>query len=144
MRKRLGLLLFALALTSCGKADFTFFDIVGADASSIAGMSVTRSVCQSYAWPVDETYYSYLDCGYVLAKFDIEDEFFEGACVVGGPKDFAIVLHLSFSETVLDPYRIFYISWKTHYMYTYGPKEGYSYRSKNRMPASFINEVTRQ
>ena len=136
MKKILLFLLLPFLLTSCNNQTYSLKEIVGFETSDITAMQVSSSVYQSLAWFVDEKYYSYLDCSYVLVNFDIDEQF------MGWPsnqqKDDAICIHI----VAENDSPVFYISHKTHYMYIRSSEEGKSFRSKYVMPNSFIIGIT--
>ena len=143
MKKMSFLLVLLFLLTSCNQQTYSFKEVTGFEVSNITQMQVSSSVYQSLAWIVDEKYHSYLDCSYVLVNFDIDEQF------MGWPpsesKDDAICIRISAEN--FHPYDmwysgLFYISHKSHYMYTYSNEEGKSFRSKYVMPNSFIIEIT--
>ena len=144
MKKMSFLLASLFLLTSCNQQIYSFKEVTGFEVSNITQMQVSSSVYQSLAWIVNEKYYSYLDCRYILVSFDINEQF------MGWPsnqqKDDAICIHIV-AENV-QPYDmtyspLFYISHKTHYMYTYSSEEGKCFRSKYVMSNSFIIGITK-
>lgn len=137
------LLLLPFLLTSCNDKTYSLKEIVGFETSDIVGVQVSSSVYQSLAWSMDEKYYSYLDCSYVLVNFDIDEQF------MGWPpndsKDDAICVRVVAESS--HPYdttysALFYISHKTHYMYLRSSEEEKCFRSKYVMPYSFIIGIT--
>ena len=142
MKKMSFLLILLFLLTSCNQQIYSLKEVAGLEVPSITRMQVSSSVYQSLAWTVDEQYYSYLDCSYVLVNFDIDEQF------MGWPpkesKDDAIVIHLERQHPSYKKYYapLFYISHKSHYMYTYSSEEGKCFRSKYVMPNSFIIGIT--
>ena len=137
-------LLLSFLLTSCNQQIYSFKEVAGFEASDITQMQVSSSVYQSLAWIVDEKYHSYLDCSYVLVNFDIDEEFFN-TWPPSEAKDDAICIRISAEN--FHPYDmwysgLFYISHKSHYMYTYYSEEGKCFRSKYVMPNSFIIGIT--
>lgn len=92
MKKMSFLLALLFLLTSCNQQTYSFKEVTGFETSDITQMQVSSSVYQSLAWFVDEKYYSYLDCSYILVSFDINEQF------MGWPpseaKDDAVVIHL--------------------------------------------------
>ena len=143
MKKIQLFLLLPFLLTSCNDKTYSLKEMVGFEASDITGMQVSSSVYRSLAWFVDEKYYSYLECSYVLVSFDIDEQF------MGWPpseaKDDAVCVHVDAESS--HPYdmwysAIFYISHKSHYMYIRSIEEGKSFRSVNVMPNKFIIEIT--
>ncbi len=145
MKKMPFLLALLLLLTSCNQQTYSFKEVAGFEVSNITQMQVSSSVCQSLAWIVDEKYYSYLDCGYVFVNFDIDEEFFN-AWPRSEAKDDAICIRISAEN--FHPYdmwysELFYISHKSHYMYTYSSEEGKCFRSKYVMPNWFIIGITK-
>ncbi len=75
MKKMSFLLALLFLLTSCNQRTYSFKVVAGFEVSNITQMQVSSSVYQSLAWIVDEKYYSYLDCSYVLVNFDIDEQF---------------------------------------------------------------------
>src|SRR5690606_16508175 len=75
MKKMSFLLALLFLLTSCNQQIYSFKEVAGFEVSDISGMQVSAGVYQSAAWFVDEKYYSYLDCKFVLVNFDIDEEF---------------------------------------------------------------------
>ena len=143
MKKMSFLLASLFLLTSCNQQIYSFKEVTGFETSDITQMQVSSGVYQSFAWVVDKKYHSYLDCAYILVNFDIDEQF------MGWPsnqqKDDAICIHIV-AENV-QPYDItystlFYISYKTHYMYIRSIEEGKCFRSKYVMPNSFIIGIT--
>ena len=144
MKKIWLFLILPFLLVGCGEHTYTLKEISGIEVSNITYMQVSSSVYQSLAWNVDEKYYSYLDIEYILVDFDINKEFLS-AWPPSEAKDDAICIHIAADNIHLcDMWysAIFYISHKTHYMYTWSNEEGKSYRSKYVMPNSFIIEIT--
>ena len=144
MKKMSFLLTLLFLLTSCNQQIYSFKEVTGFETSDITQMQVSSSVYQSLAWIVDEKYYSYLDCSYILVSFDINEQF------MGWPpseaKDDAICIRISAEN--FHPFDmwysgIFYISHKSHYMYTYSSEEGKCIRSKYVMSNSFIIGITK-
>ena len=92
MKKISFLLVLLFLLTNCNQQTYSFKEVTSFEVSNITQMKVSSSVYQSLAWIVDEKYYSYLDCSYILVSFDIDEHF------MGRPpkesKDDAIVIHL--------------------------------------------------
>lgn len=136
-------LLLSFLLTSCNQQTYTFKEVAGFETSDITQMQVSSGVYQSFAWVVDKKYHSYLDCAYILVNLDIDEQF------MGWPpseaKDDAICIRISAEN--FHPYDmwysgLFYISHKSHYMYTYSSEEGKCFRSKCVMPNSFIIGIT--
>ena len=142
MKKMSFLLVLLFLLTSCNQQTYSFKEVTGFEVSNITQMQVSSSVYQSLAWIVDEKYYSYLDCSYILVSFDIDEQF------MGWPpkesKDDAIVIHLERLHPSYKKYYapLFYISHKNHYMYVQSNEEGKCFRSKYVMPNSFIMGIT--
>ena len=143
MKKMSFLLVLLFLLTSCNQQTYSFKEVTGFKVSNITQMQVSSSVYQSLAWFVDEKYYSYLGCSYVLVDFDIDEQF------MGWPpnesKDDAICIRISAEN--FHPYDmwhsgLFYISHRSHYMYTYSSEEGKCFRSKYVMSNSFIIGIT--
>lgn len=144
MKKMSFLLVSLFLLTSCNQQTYSFKEVAGFETSDITQMQVSSGVYQSFAWVVDEKYYSYLDCSYVLVNFDIDEEFLN-AWPPSEAKDDAICIRISAENFY--PYDmwysgLFYISHKSHYMYTYSSEEGKCFRSKYVMPNSFIIGIT--
>lgn len=144
MKKMSFLLVLLFLLTSCNQQTYSFKEVAGFEVSDITQMQVSSSVYQSLTWLVDEKYYSYLDCSYVLVDFDIDEQF------MGWPpnesKDDAICIRISAEN--YHPYDmwysgLFYISHKSHYIYTYSSEEGKCFRSKYVMSNSFIIGITK-
>lgn len=138
------LLTLLFLLTSCNQQIYSFKEVTGFETSDITQMQVSSSVYQNLAWVVDKKYHSYLDCAYILVNFDIDEQF------MGWPpseaKDDAICIRISAEN--FHPYDmwysgIFYISHKSHYMYTCSSEEGKCIRSKYVMPNSFIIGITK-
>ncbi len=143
MKKIHPFLLVSLLLTGCNCKVYSFKEITGFEVSEITQTRVSSSVYQNAAWDVDEKYYSYLDCAYILVNFDIDEQF------MGWPpsesKDDAICIHVETDSHNLDDswcFAIFYISHKTHYMYAQSYEKGKCFRSKYVMPNSFIIDIT--
>ena len=143
MKKMSFLLASLFLLTSCNQQIYSLKEVAGFEVSNITQMQVSSSVCQSLAWIVDEKYYSYLDCTYILVNFDIDEQF------MGWPsnqrKDDAICICIVVEN--VHPYdmtysALFYISHKSHYMYVQSNEEGKCFRSKYVMPNSFIIGIT--
>lgn len=143
MKKMSFLLALLLLLTSCNQQTYSFKEVTGFEASDITQMQVGSGVYQSFAWIVDEKYYSYLDCSYILVSFDINEQF------MGWPpkesKDDTVVIHLEGPHPSYGRYyALFYISHKSHYMYVQSDEEGKKcFRSKYVMPNSFIIGITK-
>lgn len=144
MKKMSFLLVLLFLLTSCNQQTYSFKEVTDFEVTNITQMQVSSSVYQSLAWFVDEKYYSYLGCSYVLVNFDIDEQF------MGWPpsesKDDAICIRISAEN--FHPYDmwysgLFYISHKSHYMYKYSSEEGKCFRSKYVMPNSFIIGITK-
>ena len=143
MKKMSFLLVLLFLLTSCNQQTYSFKEVTGFEVSNITQIQVSSSVYQSLAWIVDEKYHSYLDCSYVLVNFDIDEQFMGWS--PSESKDDAICIRISAEN--FHPYDmwysgLFYISHKSHYMYTYSSEEGKSFRSKYVMPNSFIIGIT--
>ena len=138
-------LLLPFLLTSCNDKTYSLKEIVGFETSDITGMQVSSSVYQSLAWFVDEKYYSYLGCSYVLVNFNIDEEFLN-AWPPSKAKDDAICIRVIADNS--HPYDmwysgLFYVSHKSHYMYTYSSEEGKCFRSKYAMSNLFIIGITK-
>ncbi len=131
-------------LAGCNQETFSLKDVAGFEVTDISKMTVSASVYQSLAWYVDEKYYSYLDCKYILVDFNIDEEFFN-AWPPSEAKDDAICIHIGAEN--FHPYdmwysQLFYISHKSHYMYIRSFDENKSFRSIYAMPNSFIIKIT--
>ena len=105
MKKMSFLLASLFLLTSCSQQTYSLKEVAGLEVSSITQMQVSSDVYQSYAWTVDEKYYSYLDCSYILVSFDINEQF------MGWPpkesKDDAIVIHLERQHPSYKKYKLY-------------------------------------
>lgn len=75
MKKMSFLLALLFLLTSCNQQTYSSKEVTGFEVSNITQMQVSSNVYQSLAWIVDEKYYSYLDCSYILVSFDINEQF---------------------------------------------------------------------
>ena len=144
MKKSCYFLLLLFLLTSCNNRRYSLKEVAGFEVSDISQMQVSASVYQSAAWFIDEKYYSYMDCKFILVDFSIDEQFFN-AWPPSKAKDDAVCIRISAKN--FHPYDmwysgLFYISHKSHYMYTYSSEEGKSFRSVNRMPNKFIIEIT--
>lgn len=144
MKKMSFLLASLFLLTSCNQQIYSFKEVAGFETSDITQMQVSSGVYQSFAWVVDKKYHSYLDCAYILVDFNIDEQFFN-AWPPSEAKDDAICIRISAEN--FHPYDmwysgLFYISHKSHYMYTYSSEEGKCFRSKYVMPNSFIIGIT--
>ena len=145
MKKISFLLALLFLLTSCKQKTYSFKEVAGFEVSNITQMQVSSGVYQSLAWIVDEKYYFYMDCKFVLVNFDIDEEFLN-AWPPSEAKDDAICIRISAEN--FHPYDmwysgLFYISHKSHYMYTYSSEERKCFRSKYVMSNLFIIGITK-
>ena len=145
MKKMSFLLALLFLLTSCNQQTYSFKEAAGFEVSDITNMQVSSSVYQSFSWVEDKKYYSYMDCKFVLVNFDIQEEFLN-AWPPSEAKDDAICIRICAKN--FHPYsawysRAFYISHKSHYMYTDSSEEGKCFRSKYVMSNLFIIGITK-
>ena len=130
-----------ITITSCSNIEtYSLKEAGGFEISNIAQIQASSSVYQSFAWPVSEETYQYFDCQYIKVDFDINNEFLSSD-TVSELKDDAYVLHANIKDVDIyaDFGPTFFISHSTKYMYFDGV--GGTYRSKYKMPLSFIRLI---
>ncbi|MCR4660538.1 MAG: hypothetical protein K5765_00885 [Clostridia bacterium] len=140
MKKKLLLvlsLLIIIFMTSCTSSKtYSFEEASGFEVTSLNSIKASECVYQSFAWPISDEVYEYLDCKYVKVDFDINSEYLS-TWPPSELKDDAYVLHTYIEG--LDSGINFYISHNTRYMYFNGI-DG-TYRSKNKMSEEFIDII---
>ena len=130
-----------ITITSCSNIEtYSLKEAGGFEISNIAQIKASSSVYQSFAWRVSEEAYKYFDCQYIKVDFDINNEFLSSD-TVSELKDDAYVLHVDIKDVDIyaDFGLVFFISHSTKYMYFDGV-DG-TYRSKYKMPLSFIRLI---
>lgn len=136
-----------ICLSSCSGSieTFSFKEATGIETSNILNIKVSPGVAYSITWDYYGDY-SFLDAEYVKDNFNVYDEFYNY------PKqeddDDAICLHIT-TDILLETYPtqnyafILYISKSTHYLY-HGSNGDVSFRSKNKISQSTINQLLKQ
>ena len=145
MKKSVALFLLPLLLTGCVNQTYSFNEAYGFEITDITELQVSESVYQSFAWKVDIEYKTYFECDYILVDFDINKEYLTKWPPQEGQDD-AYVVHVDTNLNINNQFasEIFYISHQTQYMYANSGIEGKSYRSKDKMPSSFIQAISQK
>ncbi len=137
-------LIWSVSAVSCSETkSYSLKEASGFEASEITSVSVGESVYQSFAWPMPEEAYSYLDCSYIKVDFDINATYFS-SWPPSELQDDAFVLHVEAESLNANGQAasIFVISHQTKYMYFDGLNG--TYRSKDAMPSQFIDSIKLQ
>ena len=145
MKKSVALFLLPLLLIGCANQTYSFNEAYGFEITNITELIVSRSVYQSSAWKVDIAYKTYFECDYVLVDFDIDKEYLTKWPPQEGQDDAYVVCvdtNLNVNNQLIS--ELFYISHQTQYMYANSGIEGKSYRSKDKMPSSFILGISQK